>query len=125
MTSGRRRILLAGAIALAAVALVAIYALLDPAAYPFPKCSLKALTGLDCPGCGSQRAIHALLHGRVAEAWHYNAALFVGVPLIAVLLAVEARPEAWPRVHAVLTSRPFILLLAAAVTAWWIGRNIV
>ncbi len=28
----------------------------------FPKCPLYATTGIYCPGCGSQRATHALLH---------------------------------------------------------------
>ena len=28
----------------------------------FPKCPFLLLTGLKCPGCGSQRAIHSLLH---------------------------------------------------------------
>jgi len=28
----------------------------------FPKCPLYATTGVYCPGCGSQRATHSLLH---------------------------------------------------------------
>lgn len=28
----------------------------------FPKCVFHSLTGYHCPGCGSQRAIHSLLH---------------------------------------------------------------
>lgn len=37
-----------------------------------PKCPFKIITGLQCPGCGGQRAIYALLHGHVKEALHYN-----------------------------------------------------
>jgi hypothetical protein len=28
----------------------------------FPRCAFNSLTGYYCPGCGSQRAIHSLLH---------------------------------------------------------------
>ena len=46
---------------------------LDPVKYVLmPKCPFKMLTGLSCPGCGIQRAIHALLHGDVAGAVKYN-----------------------------------------------------
>src|SRR5262245_11157188 len=38
-----------------------------------PKCPLHQLTGLHCPGCGSTRAAHALLHGDVPRALAMNA----------------------------------------------------
>ncbi len=45
------------------VPLAALFFHLDPATQPiFPKCIFHSLTGLHCPGCGSQRAIHDLLH---------------------------------------------------------------
>lgn len=28
----------------------------------FPKCPFYSITGFYCPGCGSQRALHALIH---------------------------------------------------------------
>ena len=58
---------------IAAAALIAAYYRLGPESGLYPRCMFRQLTGLDCPGCGSQRAIHALLHGHVAEAWGYNA----------------------------------------------------
>ena len=33
-----------------------------------PACPFLSLTGLLCPGCGSARALHALLHGELAAA---------------------------------------------------------
>ncbi len=48
-----------------------------------PPCPTLALTGLYCPGCGSLRAVHHLLHGRVALAWHHNPALLLlGLPAL-------------------------------------------
>src|SRR5688572_26415576 len=31
----------------------------------FPRCLFFSITSLHCPGCGSQRAIHELLHGNI------------------------------------------------------------
>jgi len=46
-----------------AVLLAILFFTLDPANSPvFPKCIFHATTGYYCPGCGSQRAIHSLLH---------------------------------------------------------------
>lgn len=107
---------------MAAAALCIYYYNVDPAAGgTAPRCLLRALTGYDCPGCGTQRALHALLHGRVAEAWHYNAALFFAVPLAAAYAAEDHLPAGVARV---LRAPAFILGIAAAIAAWWILRNL-
>ncbi len=106
------------AAAICAVAIVVFLALFDPTEVPAPQCTFRLLTGLECPGCGTQRAIHALLHGRVAEAWGYNAALFVALPLLA-LYALSPR-----RLEKVLYSPAMLWSIAAATAAWWILRNL-
>lgn len=70
------------------VAAMAFCGVVDPVGgpVPYPRCPVKWLTGLDCPGCGGARAMHALLNGHPAEAWAYNpwllpALLFVGLTL--------------------------------------------
>lgn len=57
----------------------------------FPKCPFFVLTGLKCPGCGSQRAIHSLLHLNYAEAFRHNALLVVSLPLIIILIYAEIK----------------------------------
>lgn len=62
---------------------VYVYYTYDPAVHKwFPQCPFKALTGLDCPGCGSQRAVHALLHGEFQQAFLHNALLAPFVPYL-------------------------------------------
>jgi len=58
---------------------------IDPNASPaatFP-CVTYRMTGWYCPGCGDTRALHALLHGHILQAFDYNF-LF---PIVAVVLA--------------------------------------
>lgn len=69
---------------LAALALITCAVLLycvNPVGHTFaPKCAFKLITGYDCPGCGAQRAIHALLHGRLSKALSYNYFMAYSVP---------------------------------------------
>ena len=48
----------------------------------FPICMFRALTGFTCPGCGSTRALHQLLHGHVIEAFMLNPLLLIGLPFL-------------------------------------------
>jgi hypothetical protein len=48
----------------------------------FPKCMFYMITGLHCPGCGSQRAFTALLHGDIRTAFHDNLLAIILVPFI-------------------------------------------
>jgi hypothetical protein len=51
-----------------------------------PPCPLHALTGLYCPGCGSTRALHQLLHGNLAGALHFNPLTVFAVPVLGYLV---------------------------------------
>ncbi len=102
-----------------------IYYALDPSTSgAFPQCFFLSLTGYKCPGCGIQRAVHALLHGDVAGAFRYNAFLMVAIPWIALCLFAESRRTRNPRLYARLNSELLMWLLLAAVLIWWILRNI-
>jgi len=67
----------------------------------FPVCPLFSLTGLRCPGCGLTRGFHALFHGDVLTALHFNAllpvyALVFGFMFVSlVLVAVRGRGLSW------------------------------
>ena len=40
-------------------------------------CIFYKLSGYYCPGCGSGRACYCILHGRFAQAFHYNPLLCI------------------------------------------------
>lgn len=59
----------------------------------FPPCPVHYLTGWYCPGCGSLRAIHQLLHGNLRAAWGLNPLTVVLVPFVTYGLASSALLE--------------------------------
>jgi hypothetical protein len=102
-----------------------IYFALDPSSSGlFPRCVFLSMTGYKCPGCGSQRAIHALLHGNVIEAFKFNAFLLVAIPWIALCLFAESRRLRNPRLYARLNAPLLIWLFLAALLLWWLLRNL-
>lgn len=110
----------------AAVVAAAIYFFYDPSQPGnwFPRCIFLTLTGYKCAGCGSQRAIHSLLHGDVVAAAHYNAALLVSIPLIIVYGLAEWKRESWTRFYMAVNHRWVLMAIFVALLAWWVGRNV-
>lgn len=49
-------------------------------------CPFHALTGLNCPFCGTTRMAAALLQGDVERAWSFNPPMFVVLPVVALLV---------------------------------------
>ena len=103
------------AILSAAIAGLAIIFLFDPAQYGFyPRCPFHALTGLQCPGCGSTRALHELAHGHLATAMRLNALSALALPAMALGFAFRrrlARPE-------------WIWILLTVTVAFGVVRNV-
>jgi hypothetical protein len=108
-----------------AVAAVAYVAEVNPGVPGhYPTCPFLALTGYYCPGCGSLRAIHALAHGHVGQAFGYNVLSMSMLPvlgyiwvtwLIRSLRGQPRRPPAHPA---------WIWGLAAVVAVFWVVRNL-
>lgn len=103
-----------------------VYGLADPSVAGWmPKCPFKALTGYSCPGCGSQRLIHSLLHLRFYDAFRYNALLFVALPYLVVLVYASATRVRHQRLYLALNGRWGIITPFVVILSWWVFRNII
>lgn len=107
-----------------AAALVLLYRMDPSASVLAPKCPFHLLTGLDCPGCGSQRAIHSLLHLRLGDAFRYNALMVLSIPFLILLVFASLNRKRLPRLYAALNSQATIWTVFAIIVAWWILRNL-
>lgn len=108
-----------------AITIVVLYVLFDPSQYGvFPKCYFYHLTGLQCPGCGLQRMFHALLHGDILAAWHYNAYLLCSLPFIGFMIWVEIMRTKRPTLYARVYSMPTAWIIIVMTLAWFVLRNI-
>ena len=91
-----------------------------------PKCMFKVITGWNCPGCGFQRAVHAALHGHLAEAWAYNRFLIYSIPYLLCLMFTEwiARGSLRERLQRIFEGREAALLYVALFVLWGVARNL-
>lgn len=85
----------------------------------YPPCPFRWLTGLECAGCGSLRALRALSDGDLASAWVLNPlfVLFV-VGFLAVALARAAD------INGRLVPTWSYRAIPAAVAIFWIARTV-
>jgi Protein of unknown function (DUF2752) len=111
------------------VAIILAAALLlhyPPAQYPFyPQCPIHLYLHLDCPGCGTTRALAALLQGHLREALRLNALTTLLLP-IAIFYAVRSyihllRSEP---IHLPQPSTRTLQLACAITVAFTILRNL-
>lgn len=124
MSFSVRKTVVAALVVAVVIAAIAVYKIFDPMESSiFPKCVFYSVTGLKCPGCGTQRALHAMLTGDLAAAWHYNAFWVVMLPVIALLLGAEGLRKRAPRLYVAVNSKWVVAAVLVAVMAWWIARN--
>jgi hypothetical protein len=109
-------------VALAAAALLSGF---DPGStWWFPSCPFHALTGWQCPFCGSLRALHALLQGAPGMALALNPLTIVGLMLGLVALVHDAvRPARATQLER-LTGLCFSGRGLALVVAFGVLRNL-
>ena len=109
----RRAALAAGGLALALGLLYAI----DPAQVPWTICPVRAVSGLACPGCGSLRGLHHLLHGEYRAALGHNLLLVLTLPLLAWL------GGCWVGGRRARVPNALVLPLLLVAVAYGVARN--
>ena len=114
-----------GIILLMVMGVAGIYFVFDPSSSGwFPKCAVYQLTGYKCPGCGSQRMLHALLHGDLVSAFRYNAFLFLAFFYLVAVGVGQLIYHRYRRLTDVLLS-PFAgYTFLCVVFLWCVLRNI-
>ena len=98
-------------ISAAGLMIVTVLFLFDPSGSAvYPVCLFHKLTGLNCPGCGSLRALHHLTHGELAAAFRCNPLLIISLPVLVLgMIRGQVAPSN-------LRSRPFRFVQPAV--AW-------
>jgi hypothetical protein len=97
----------------------------SPTEYSFyPRCPVFLVTHRLCPGCGSTRALHSLLHFDVQSAFHYNALFTLLFPVACLWIGFICyrimRYDQFPKLA---IPRSAMLCLIATVVLFTIARN--
>lgn len=91
----------------------------------FLRCPFHLVTGFHCPGCGSQRAAHDLLHFRIGEALQHNVMMVVVVLLIVSKIYALISKRFFPRYYYNLGHKSYFTIgLVGVIFVYWILRNI-
>lgn len=106
---------------------VTIYTVYNPIdIISFPKCPFREITGLMCPGCGSQRAMHYLFNFNLLYAVNENALLVISIPYIFIGLFFDSTKSPSPRMlkwRKVLYGKNAIIIVLSLVIMFWLLRN--
>jgi len=104
---------------------VAVLGRIDPntPGNPLPACPFYALTGIWCPGCGSTRCLHALVHLDLPQAMAMNPLLVLSIlPMLVMALHGSGLGSVTLQPIVRLIARP--MLWMALIAGFWVTRNL-
>lgn len=98
----------------------------DPAeSSVFPPCPFKTLTGLYCPGCGSLRAVHQVLHGHFLAAIRLNPLMVVFVCTgVLIFIGLRLKGKNAERLRRVLSGSSIGWAVLVVIVVYWFCRNV-
>jgi hypothetical protein len=89
------------------------------------QCPFHLITGFYCPGCGSLRGLHALLHGNITSAVNYNMLMVVLIPyLIYSFILFSYEEISGKKLKRFFIKPVYIWLLLIFILIFWVLRNI-
>ncbi len=104
-----------------------VYKLYDPYSVKFfPKCQFYTITGYQCPGCGSQRAIHDLLNLNFAGAVKENFLFVLSIPYLLLGAFFDLKIEykkKWNKFYDFFFGYKAIIFIFFFIIFFWIIRN--
>ncbi|RRO19704.1 DUF2752 domain-containing protein [Flavobacteriaceae bacterium 14752] len=120
------KILLITVSVLVGLLLLWMYYSINPSGQSFiPKCPFHSITGYHCPGCGSQRALHDFLHGRIIEGFQHNVLIGLGLLVMFYKIFLWIRSYSYPQKTNNLLYHPKTAwVILVLVLGFWILRNI-
>jgi len=90
----------------------------------YPPCVFHTITGLYCAGCGSTRAIHHLLHGRILRAFSYNPLVVILLIPLGLYILNHLRFVLWGKKWRTPEIRiRYVWILIIIIVLFWILRN--
>ena len=104
---------------------VGYYFLLNPYEqdYFFISCPFYQISGYQCPGCGSQRAFHELLHLRIFEAIKQNLLFVLAIPYVLMIFYTSFHQEKYKRLRQLLMGNRTLLFLLIIAILFGVFRN--
>lgn len=91
----------------------------------YPPCLFLYFTGCYCPGCGSLRALHGLLHGDPLGALDYNPLTVIALPFIIVTALIGLNQAVGrPRLPNFVIPHQLAWVLLGVIILFWVLRNI-
>jgi hypothetical protein len=112
-----------GAIALGVCATIAV---MDPQTRGAlsPGCPFRVVTGYDCPGCGSTRALYALTQGDPFRAIDHNVLVVLMLPVLLWAWFGWLRHRLGQRSEAPTLAPKVTFVFAGVLVGFWVARNL-
>ena len=106
--------------------IVGYYFLLNPYEqdYFFISCPFYQISGYQCPGCGSQRAFHELLHLRIFEAIKQNVLFVLAIPYVLLIFYTSFHQEKYQKLRQILMGNKTLLILLVVAILFGVLRNL-
>jgi len=113
-------------IVIVGLGVLSLYFFINPTSTAlFPKCPFYVITGFLCPGCGSQRAIHHIMHGDIFLGLRQNYLFLILFFVLSYELFISLKTLLGQNTrNNLLHNKKITNTILVLVIVFWILRNI-